>query len=49
MGEGKLNAETVLALLNEDSVLPPATSINVADVSLASFDELLGKGSETAE
>jgi hypothetical protein len=45
MGEGKLNAEVVLALLNENRSIPPATSIDVAEVSLASFDELLGDGS----
>ena len=45
MGEGKLNSEAVLALLNENRSIPPATSIDVAEVSLASFDELLGNGS----
>jgi hypothetical protein len=45
MGEGKLNSEAVLALLNENQSIPPATSIDVAEVSLASFDELLGDGS----
>jgi hypothetical protein len=45
MGEGKLNAEAVLALLEENRSIPPATSIDVAEVSLASFDELLGDGS----
>jgi hypothetical protein len=45
MGEGKLNSEAVLALLNENRSIPPATSIDVAEVSLASFDELLGDGS----
>jgi hypothetical protein len=45
MGEGKLNAEAVLALLNEKRSIPPATRIDVAEVSLASFDELLGDGS----
>jgi hypothetical protein len=44
-GEGKLNAEAVRAILNESGSMPPATSINVADVSLESFDELLGGGS----
>jgi hypothetical protein len=42
MGEGKLNSEAVLVLLNENRSIPPATSIEVAEVSLASFDELLG-------
>ena len=44
LGVGKLNAKAVLAILKENSVLPPATSIDVAEVSLASFDELLGGG-----
>jgi hypothetical protein len=42
MGEGKLNSKAVLALLNENRSIPPATSIDVVEVSLASFDELLG-------
>jgi hypothetical protein len=42
MGEGKLNSKTVLALLHENRSIPPATSIDIAEVSLASFDELLG-------
>jgi hypothetical protein len=45
IGEGKLNAQAVLAILNENRSIPPATSIDVAEVSLASFDELLGDGS----
>ena len=49
IGEGKLNAEAVLALLNEESSLPSATHIVVADVALASFDELLGGGSEIVQ
>ena len=49
IGEGKLSAEAVLALLREESNLPPATHIAVADVSLASFDELLGGGSEIVQ
>jgi len=49
IGEGKLNAEAVLALLNEESNLPSATQIVVADVALASFDELLGGGSEIVQ
>jgi predicted secreted protein len=44
LGEGKLNSEAVLVLLNENRSIPPATSIEVAEVSLASFDELLGDG-----
>jgi hypothetical protein len=40
--ETKFSVEAVLELLNEESSLLPATHIAVADVSLASFDELLG-------
>ena len=40
-GEGKLNAEAVRALLLAGDVPVPATSIDIAEVSLASFDELL--------
>jgi hypothetical protein len=39
----------VLALLNEESSLPSATHIVVADVSLSSFDELLGGGTEVVQ
>lgn len=49
IGEGKFSAESVLALLNEESSLPPATHIVVADVSLSSFDELLGGGTEIVQ
>lgn len=49
IGEGKLSAEAVLALLNEDSNLLPATQIAVADVSLSCFDELLGGASEIVQ
>jgi hypothetical protein len=45
IGEGKLNAEAVLAVLNQNQSIAPPTSIDVAEVSLASFDELLGNGS----
>jgi hypothetical protein len=40
-GEGKLNAEAVRALLLAGDVPVPATSIDIAEVSLAGFDELL--------
>jgi hypothetical protein len=40
-GEGKLNVEAVRALLLAGEVPLPATSIDIAEVSLASFDELL--------
>jgi hypothetical protein len=49
IGEGKLSAEAILALLNEESNLLPATHIAVADVSLSSFDELLGGTSEVVQ
>ena len=42
IGEGKLNAEAVSGSAERGSSLLPATQIAVADVSLASFDELLG-------
>lgn len=41
MGPGKLNAEVVLAMLHQGGALPPPTSIDVDEVLLASFDELL--------
>jgi len=44
LGEGKLTTEAVLALLKADAELPPATAINVTQVALSSFDELLGGG-----
>ena len=49
MGEGKLNAAVIAGMLNERATLPAATSINVAEVSLASFDELLGGASEVIQ
>jgi hypothetical protein len=49
LGEGKLTAEAVLPLLNQESTFLPATHIAVADVSLASFDELLGGVSEVVQ
>ncbi|HZU25566.1 MAG TPA: IS21 family transposase [Bryobacteraceae bacterium] len=49
LGEGKLNAETIRTLINEDTVLPPATAVNVAPVSLATFDELLGGTAEVLQ
>jgi hypothetical protein len=38
---GKLNKETVQAMLTLESHLPPVTQVAVAEVSLASFDDLL--------
>ena len=40
-GEGKLNVEAVRALLLAGDVPMPATCIDIAEVSLAAFDELL--------
>lgn len=42
ISEGKLNAEAVGLLLAREDPLPPVTQIAVAEVALASFDELLG-------
>ena len=49
VGEGKLNATVIAGILNEGATVPAATSINVTEVSLASFDELLGSRSEVPE
>lgn len=49
VGEGKLNATVIAGILNEGATVPAATSINVTEVSLASFDALLGSGSEVPE
>jgi hypothetical protein len=49
IGEGKLSADAVLALLNEEGNLLPATAVAVADVSLSCFDELLGGASEVVQ
>lgn len=42
IGEGKLNAEAVRAVLSQEAGLTPATDIAVAEIALAVFDELLG-------
>jgi hypothetical protein len=42
IGEGKLNAEAVKALLNRQPNQLPAAHVTVADIALESFDELLG-------
>jgi hypothetical protein len=47
IGEGKLKVETVRAVLNQESSVPPATHIAVDEVALASFDELLSANSTT--
>jgi Mu transposase, C-terminal domain len=44
ISEGKLNREAIQALLAQDTIAPPVTQIAVAEVSLTSFDELLGNG-----
>jgi len=49
ISEGKLNAEAVGAMLHQADLLPPATHVAVADISLAIFDELLGSGSEVLQ
>lgn len=49
ISEGKLNAEAVRAMLYQADLLPPATHVAVADISLAIFDELLGSGSEVLQ
>jgi hypothetical protein len=47
IGEGKLMVEAVQAALSQATSLPPATHIAVAEVALASFDELLSASSTT--
>jgi hypothetical protein len=42
ISEGKLSADAVQLLLAREDPLPPVTQIAVAEVALASFDELLG-------
>jgi hypothetical protein len=42
IAEGKLTADSVRAVLMAENIVPPPTQIAVADVVLASFDELLG-------
>jgi hypothetical protein len=39
----------VRELLEAGAQLPPATSIDVAEIPLSSFDELLGGGSEVVQ
>ena len=47
IGEGKVTAEAVRAVLRRETSVAPATHIAVAEVALSSFDELLDAGSET--
>jgi hypothetical protein len=42
IGEGKLNADAIRVTLSQEVL--PVTHIAVADVALASFDELLSTG-----
>jgi len=42
IGEGKLNAEAVTALLNRQPDQLPAAHVTVAEIALEGFDELLG-------
>jgi hypothetical protein len=49
VGEGKLNAMAVLTALHESTAVLPATNVNVAEVSLASFDELLDNRREVLQ
>ena len=42
IGEGKLNIDAIGMVLDEESQIQPVTFIEVAEVELASFDELLG-------
>lgn len=41
ISEGKLKRDAIQALLAQDAIAPPVTQIAVAEVSLASFDDLL--------
>jgi hypothetical protein len=51
LGEGKLNAEVVQAILaREESLVPvPATQVTVVDVALTSFDVLLAGAAEVLQ
>jgi len=47
IGEGKLTLEAVQAVLSQATRLPPPTHIAVAEVALATFDELLSVSGTT--
>ncbi len=47
IGEGKLNGDAIRAVLSREAGAPPATGVLVAEVPLATFDELLGAGEAT--
>jgi hypothetical protein len=49
IGEDKLTAKAVQALLDAGSAMAPVTAIAVAEVALASFDELLGGNAEVLQ
>ena len=42
IAEGKLTADAIRSAIEQDNLLPPATSVAIAEVALTSFDELLG-------
>ena len=42
IGEGKLNVDAIRTTLTQETSVLPVTHIAVAEVALASFDELLG-------
>jgi hypothetical protein len=42
IGEGKLNVDALRWMLAQETHVSPVTELTVADVALASFDELLG-------
>jgi hypothetical protein len=48
-GEGKLSAKVIAGILSEGATVPAATNINIDEVSLANFDELLSGGSQVTE
>ena len=49
ISEVTLSADAVRSLIRRHDSVEPATHIAVAEVSLASFDELLGRGSEVVQ
>jgi len=49
MGEGKLNADVVAGVLAEGATVPPVTVVEVTEVSLAAFDQLLGGSTEVVQ
>jgi len=49
MGEGKLNADAVAGILAEGATVPPVTVVEVTEVSLAAFDQLLDGSTEVVQ